>query len=241
VFAAASLSDAFAEIARAVERDHPGAAVRLNLAGSNQLALQIEHGAPAAVFASADPVWTDRLRERGLLEGQPRVFARNRLVVVVSRAGPARIERLQDLARSGVRLVMAAAAVPAGRYGRQVLHRLSENPAFGPDYARRALANVVSEEDNVRSVVAKVQLGEADAGLAYRSDVTAAAARHVRVLGFPDPAKVLAAYPIAIVKGARHRELAETFVRRVLAEEGQRILGRHGFLPGPQEVSPAER
>src|SRR6266540_2943795 len=176
VFAAASLAEAFEQIAREFERAHPEARVQLNLAGSQQLATQIEQGAAADVFASADRRWMDYLVERGRVAGEPAVFARNRLVVIVPRTKPARIGRLQDLARPGVKLVLGAEAVPVGKYSREVLQNLSRSEAFDAAFARRVLANVVSEEENVKSVVGKVQLGEADAGLCYRSDVTRAVA-----------------------------------------------------------------
>src|SRR5207247_7756162 len=135
---------------------------RLNLAGSQQLAAQIEQGARADLFASADARWMAYLATRDLLDGAPRVFARNRLVVIVPRTNPARIGRLQDLARRGVKLVLGAPAVPVGQYSREALRNLSRIDGFGADYARRVLANLVSEEENVKSVVGKVQLGEAD-------------------------------------------------------------------------------
>jgi molybdate transport system substrate-binding protein len=231
VFAAASLADAFGELAREFEGSRPGARVQLNLAGSQQLAVQIEHGAIADVFASADQRWMDYLAERSLVVEDRPVFARNRLVVIVPRTNPARIGKLQDLARRGVKLVIGAEAVPAGRYGREVLQNLSKSPGFEASYARRVLANVVSEEENVRSVVGKVQLGEADAGMCYRSDVTPAVTRYVRVLTIPDDANVLAAYPIARVAAAPDSAAARDFIALVRSPRGQRALERHGLIP----------
>jgi len=231
VFAAASLAEAFEEIANEFERAHPEARVQLNLAGSQQLATQIEQGAAADVFASADRRWMDYLVEHDLVAGEPAVFARNRLVVIVPRTNPARIGRLQDLARPGVKLLLGAEAVPVGKYSREVLQNLSRAQGFGAAFARRVLANVVSEEENVRSVVGKVQLGEADAGLCYRSDVTPAVARFVRVLPIPDSANVLAAYPIAVLRGAPRGGWAQEFLALVLSPPGQRVLERHGLVP----------
>jgi molybdate transport system substrate-binding protein len=231
VFAAASLSDAFGEIAAAFERAHSGVKVQLNLAGSQQLAAQIEQGAAADVFASADPHWIEHLEKRGRIEGGATVFARNRLVVIVPRANPARIGRLQDLARPGVKLVLGAEAVPVGRYSRETLERLSRTAEFDPGFARRALANVVSEEENVKAVVGKVQLGEADAGICYRSDVTPQAARAVRVLVIADSVNVLATYPIAVLRGAPRGALAREFVALVTSPAGQHVLERHGLIP----------
>jgi molybdate transport system substrate-binding protein len=233
VFAAASLSEAFQEIAHLLEQRRPGLAVRLNFAGSQQLATQIEQGAPADVFASADQQWMAYAKEHDLIARDPTIFARNRLVVIVPTTNPARIHRLQDLARAGVKLVLGAEAVPVGHYSRMALRNLSRDPAFSSDFAERALRNVVSEEENVKSVVVKVQLGEADAGMVYRSDVTSSVSRFVHLLQIPESANVIASYPIATMRGARDSTAARTFVDLVLSKDGQAILERHGFLRAP--------
>jgi molybdate transport system substrate-binding protein len=238
VFAAASLSEALTEIGKRLEKARPGLSVRMNFAGSQQLAAQIEHGARADVFASADERWMAYVAERSLVAGEPVIFARNRLVVIVPKTNPARIGRIQDIARDGVKLVLGADAVPVGRYSRVVLANLSRDPSYGSDFATRALRNVVSEEENVRSVVGKVQLGEADAGMAYRSDVTSSAARYVSVLEIPDRANVIAAYPIATLKGAGQPEAARAFVDLVLSSEGQTLLQRRGLIPVGAKPSP---
>jgi molybdate transport system substrate-binding protein len=231
VYAAASLTDAFRELGRALEAHHPGLTVQFNFAGSQQLALQIEQGAPADVFASADQRWMSYASEKGLVEGASAIFARNRLVAILPRTNPARIGGLPDLARRGIKLVLAAEAVPAGKYSRDALERLGAAPGFPPEYARRVLASVVSQEENVKAVVAKVQLGEADAGLVYRSDVTPSVSRYVRVLTIGDPYNVIASYPIAVLKGARNAEAARWFVELVSSAPGQQTLQRHGLLP----------
>ncbi|HKQ56877.1 MAG TPA: molybdate ABC transporter substrate-binding protein [Candidatus Eisenbacteria bacterium] len=231
VFAAASLADAFREIATAFEREHPGLEVQLNLAGSQQLASQLANGAAADVFASADERWMSDVREKQLVDGEPRVFAHNRLVVILPRTNPARIGRLQDLTRRGIKLVVGADAVPVGRYSREMLQNLARLDGFDVDYARRVLANVVSEEENVKSVVGKVQLGEADAGIVYRSDVTPAIARYVRAIEIPEPANVLARYPIATLAGSRMPDDARAFVALVLSPSGQSVLQRRGIMP----------
>jgi len=230
VFAAASLSDALADLARTFERTRPGLVVRCSFAGSQQLAAQIEQGAAADLFASADQRWIAYASERGLLAGEPVEFARNRLVAIVPASNPARIRRLQDLARSGVKLVLGADAVPVGRYARIAIRNLAHAPGFDSDFAVRALRNVVSEEENVKSVVGKVQLGEADAGVVYRSDVTPAIARFVHVLELPDSANVIASYPMALVRGGAEPEAAREFMDLVLSSEGQQALERHGLL-----------
>jgi molybdate transport system substrate-binding protein len=188
------------------------------------LRLQIEQGAPADVYAAADRAHAAALVEAGLLE-PPRVFARNALVVAVPARG-ARVVALADLARPGVRVVTGAPAVPAGRYAAEALQRLEAAGGLGPGFAARVRANVVSEETNVRAVLSKVVLGEADAGIVYATDAAAAGAA-VRALELP--ADVLAAYPLGVVRGAADRPAAVAFVEMVLAERGQAILRRHGF------------
>ena len=229
VFAAASVSDAFTEIGKLLEQRRPGLAVRLNFAGSQQLATQIEQGAAADVFASADQRWMAYATQRDLISNVPVTFARNSLVVIVPSTNPARIHRLQDLARGGVKLVLGADAVPVGHYSRMVLRNLARQPEFRHDFEARVLRNVVSEEENVKSVVGKVQLGEADAGMVYRSDVTASVSRFIHVLAIPDSANVVASYPIAMVRAAREAEAARAFLDLVLSNEGQAILERRGL------------
>jgi molybdate transport system substrate-binding protein len=232
VYAAASLSDAFNEIADSLERRDPDLHIDFNFAGSQVLVLQLGQGAAADVFASADDRWMQIARDSALIEGTPQTFARNRLVVIVPKGNPARIGKLQDLARAGVKLVLAADAVPAGRYAREAIFRLAWSAGYAPDYSRRVLANVVSYEENVRSVASKVQLGEADAGFVYVSDVTPAVARQVRRFDLPDTANVMASYPIAIVRHAQNIEAAKTFIDFVLSPSGQAVLTKNGFLPG---------
>ena len=231
VFAAASLSDAFNELARKLEAERPGLRVRINFAGSQQLVSQLEQGAAADVFASADERWMSAVQARGLLAGDPSLFARNRLVVIVPKTNPARIGKLQDLAKGGIKFVLAADAVPVGHYSRVALDKLSRTEGFDADFATRALRNVVSEEENVKSVVSKVQLGEADAGIVYRSDISPAVARYVRVLEIPEGANVIASYPIAMLKDGRAPDAAKAFIDLVLSPDGQRVLAEHALMP----------
>ena len=230
VFAAASLAEAFGEIGAAFEAAHPGVAVRFNFAGSQQLAAQLEQGAAADVFASADQRWMDYVSARSLIDGDPVVFARNRIVAIVPRTNPGRIGRLQDFARPGLKIVIGAEAVPVGAYTRQVLANLSRAPGFEADFVRRVLANVVSYEENVRGVLAKVQLGEADGGFVYRSDVTSALERVIRPLPIADSLNVIAAYPVAVLRGAPKGKLARDFIARLGSPEGRATLERHGLL-----------
>jgi molybdate transport system substrate-binding protein len=227
VFAAASLSDALREVAALYEAAHPGLKVELAFAGSQALRTQIEHGAEADVFASADRQPAEALQASGLL-GATEVFARNRLVVVASRGGRARLARLEDLSAAGVKLVVAGPAVPAGRYTRQLLEKLAAGP-LGPEFVRRVEANVVSQETHVRAVLAKLTLGEADAGFVYASD--AAIAEGLRVLELPEAAQVVAEYPVGVLSRSSRTLQARAFVALLLGPAGQAVLRRHGFSP----------
>jgi molybdate transport system substrate-binding protein len=233
VFAAASLTESFRELGRMFEQEHPGTTIQFSFAGSQQLALQMEQGAPADVFASADQRWMDYVKHKGLVEGETPVFVRNRLVLIVPRTNPARIGKLQDLVRRGTKVVLAAEQVPVGKYSHEVLRKLAASPDFPPDYDRRVLANLVSQEENVKSVVSKVQLGEADAGIVYQSDVTPAVARYVSDIEIPEGSNIIAEYPIAVMKSARNTESARRFVDLVRSGEGQRELQAHRFIPVP--------
>lgn len=231
VFAAASLTESFKAIADAYTRRNPGIALQFSFAGSQQLAAQLEQGAHADVFASADQRWMDYAREHSLTSGEAVVFARNRLIVVVPKSNPARINRLQDLARRGIKLVVAGEAVPAGKYSRAMLANLGTLDGFGARFPSRVLANVVSNEETVKGVVTKVQLGEADAGIVYVTDVTAEVSRFVTRLEIPEAQNVIAAYPISAVRSSENQEGARDFIAFVLSDDGQRILHQHGFLP----------
>lgn len=228
VFAAASLTDAFTEIGENFEAANPGVAITFNFAGSQALRTQIEEGAPVDVFASANNKEMDTLVGGGFVtEGTPQVFLTNKLVVILPADNPARLDSLDDLANPGVKIILAAEEVPVGNYSRQSLGLLSAS--FGADFKDKVLANVVSNEDNVKQVVAKTQLGEADAGMVYTSD--AVAAPELRTIEIPDDMNVLAKYPIASLVEAANADLAQAFIAYVLSAEGQAILQKWGFAP----------
>ncbi|HWP28012.1 MAG TPA: molybdate ABC transporter substrate-binding protein, partial [Chloroflexota bacterium] len=231
VFAAASLTDAFGELGGLFESQHPGSRVVFNFGPSSGLRTQIEQGARADVFASADQAQMDQARANGVIAGEPRVFARNVLVLVVPRDNPGRITSLEDLARPGLRLVATAPQVPIGAYTRQMLQRLSQDPAYGPDFADRVLANVRSEELDVRAVLAKIVLGEGDGGIVYATDITPQVAPEVHTIAIPEAFNVVATYPIALVQGARQPALGERFIALVLSDAGQAVLARYNFQP----------
>lgn len=231
VFAAASLTNAFNALADTLQRRQPGLRIDINYAGSQALALQIEQGAPADVFASADDRWMAVVRDSGWITGESRIFAHNDLVLIVPKRNPARIVRLQDLARDGVKLVVAEDAVPAGHYARMAMATLGQMTGYPSGYSQRVLRNVVSNEDNVKGVVAKVQLGEADAGIVYVSDLTPSVARHVSRIELPEAANPRADYPIAVLRQSRNATMARAFVELVLSPTGQAVLKASGFIP----------
>ncbi len=228
VFAAASLTDAFGEIGQAFEAAHPGVTVTFNFGGSQALRTQIEEGAPADVFASANTKEMEALAAAGLAAADaPQIFLTNKLMVILPADNPAALETLEDLARPGVKLVLAAEEVPVGKYARQAIDLMGT--AFGAEFKEQVMANVVSNEDNVKQVVAKVQLGEADAGLVYTSD--AVAAPDLKTLEIPAELNVVAKYPIAALVDSADTDLAAQFIAYVLSTEGQAILAKWGFGP----------
>jgi len=230
VFAAASLADAFEQIAQRFEARNTDAQVVLNFAGSQQLAQQIRQGAPADVFASASGKQMAVAVDGGRIErGGAQPFARNRLVVIYPKANPAKLRSLHDLARPGVKLDLAAKEVPAGQYSLDFLAAAAQDPAYGAAYRTAVLRNVVSYEENVRAVVGKVALGEADAGIVYESDVVAEGA-DMGTLKIPADLNQVATYPIAALNDAKHVGAARGFVAYVLSAEGQAILEQHGFI-----------
>jgi molybdate transport system substrate-binding protein len=216
VFAAASLTAPFEELGQRF-RAAEGTAVTFNFAGSQALATQLRQGAPADVFASADVPNMDKVRD---LVGDPQVFASNLLQIVVERGNPRGVGGLADLAAGDLKVVLAAEEVPAGRYARQVLDRVGVE------------VRPVSLEDNVKSVVTKVALGEADAGIVYVTDVTAGGDR-VQGVDIPTGQNLTATYPIATVRASPAQERARAFVDLVRSAEGRQVLERHGFLPPP--------
>jgi molybdate transport system substrate-binding protein len=228
VYAAASLTDAFTEIGKAFEASNPGVTVIFNFGGSQNLRTQIEQGAPADVFASANTKEMDTLVLGKLVEtDSPRIFLSNQLVVILPKNNPAGITSLEELSKPGLKLILAAEDVPAGKYARQILENL--NATLGSDYKEKVLANVVSNEDNIRQAVTKVQLGEADASIVYVSD--AVAVPDLPQIQIPADVNVVAEYPIAPLSGSANSELANSFIVYVLSPDGQATLKKWGFTP----------
>lgn len=230
VFAAASLTDAFTGIGNNFENAHPGVTLALNFAGSQTLSTQLTQGAVADVFASANHTEMDKMIAANLIsQDAPKDFVTNKLLVILPTNNPANVQTLQDLARSGLKLVLVDATVPAGKYARQILDKMSQDATYGSEFTARVLANVVSNETDVKLVVAKVQLGEADAGIVYISD--AVAAPGLKTIEIPKDFNVVARYPIAALIGATQPDLAAEFIAYVLSSDGQAIMQKWGFTP----------
>jgi molybdate transport system substrate-binding protein len=226
VFAASSLSGLFEALGRGFARVRPGAVVAPAYGASSTLRAQIEHGAPADIFVAADFAQMQPLVAAQRVEA-PVTFATNRLAVAVPLANPARMESAVDLARSGVRLATASEGVPIARYTTQLLERLQKRPGYPRDFARRVRANIVTREPNAQSIVIKVQLGEVDAAVVYQTEVRFS--EGIRSIPIPEDANIVVEYPIAVVAGSTHRQLAEQFIRFVFSGDGQFILRRFGL------------
>ena len=230
VYAAASLTDAFRDIAREFESRNLSVEVKLNFAGSQRLRSQLELGAAADVFASADEAQMALAEEGGLISGSSRAFAGASLAVIAST--DSEINDVSEIAEPGVKLVLAHESVPAGRYSRRLVARLSEpDTGLGADFASRTLDNVVSEEISVKFVEQKVILGQADAGVVYQPGaMTAEATGAARELPLPpETDTVRAVFPIAVMRESSEPEWAEEFVKFVLSPPAQDILARYGF------------
>jgi molybdate transport system substrate-binding protein len=229
VFAASSLQEAFTDIASELQARNPDLRITLNFAGSSVLRAQLAQGARADVFAAADEPTIRRAIQDGVAVEPARVFARNELAIITPATGLRTISSPVDLARPGLKLVLAQRDVPAGGYARQAIARLGTSAGMGPGFEERVLANVVSEEMNVRQVVAKVALGEADAGIVYASDITPAVRPRIAVVPFPAPASVAVSYPVARVASGSCPARAAAFIDYLLSPDGQATLSRNGF------------
>jgi molybdate transport system substrate-binding protein len=212
VFAAASLTQVFPRI---------DASERYSFAGSDQLALQIRQGAPADVFASASPKYTELAYRDGYVQ-QPVVFATNKLILLVPRSNPAGIRSVYDVRRQGLKVVIGDKTVPIGSYTRQILDTLG--------ITNDVMSNVVSEETDVKGIVTKVALGEADAGFVYRTDARSVSSR-TRSIALPGWAQPPIRYEIAVVKASAHLAAARAYIRKVMSPRGRKLLAAAGFGP----------
>ncbi len=231
IFAASSLTDAYNEMKGLIEAANPGTVITYNFAASSALRTQLEQGAKADLYASADTVQMDTAKKSGVIQGESTLFVRNTPVIIVPANNPKGIAAPADLAKPGVKIVLAAPEVPIGNYARQVIKKVGTDPANGADYEAKALANLVSNEANVRAVVSKIQLGEGDAGIVYSSDVTPAVRAQVKIIAIPTGVNIIAEYPVAIIKGAGNTAGAQAFIDYLVSAAGQAILLKWGFVP----------
>ncbi len=229
VLAGSSLTDAFGELAKTFEEQNPGVEVRQSFESSSTLLAQIQQGAPADVFASASEEEMDTAVKDGLTEGEPEIFVKNREVVMVPKDNPAGIEGFRDVAKPGVKLVLAEEGVPAADYALEILGKADEE--YGGGFEKDVLSNVVSREADVRASVNRVVVGDADATFGYASDYTPDTRDRVEVVSIPPDLNIIATYPVAALKDAEDPDLARKWVDLVTSEEGQRVLDEWGFEP----------
>lgn len=230
VFAAASLTEAFTEIAEEFESVNPGSKVVINFAGSQQLAQQLSQGAPADVFASAD----QRQMENAILAGRvkrgsEKVFINNQLVLIIPAENPGNIQDFGDLVESGLQLILADGAVPVGRYSMEMFDKVNHQGGYGIRFKEDVINNVVSYEENVRAVLSKILLGEADAGIVYLSDVFGVQEGQILLINIPDQVNVTVSYFVAPISDSSNPSLARKFINFILSPAGQEIITRYGF------------
>lgn len=231
IFAAASLNEALKAVKTAYEAAVPGTTLTIAIDSSATLRTQIEQGAPADVFLSADQKNPQTLAESGLTDGPPVPFAGNTLTIIVPADNPAAIASPVDLARPGVKIVAAGADVPIAGYANQAVTRLAGLAGYPADFASVYAANVVSREQNVQAVVAKIELGEGDAAIVYGTD--ARTSKNVATISIPDSANVLATYAGAVVAASTRRDAAHAFLDWLAGPAGAAVLATYGFLPPP--------
>jgi len=231
VYAAASLKAAIEQAKTAYEAAHPGTTLTISTGSSSALETQIEQGAPADVFLSADATNPQKLVDKGLAEGAPVTFAGNKLTVIAPAANPAGITTPADLVKTGTKIIAAGDEVPITKYATQLVDNLAKESGYPADFAAKYAANVASKEEDVKAVVAKVELGEGDAGIVYVTD--AKASTKVITIDVPDTANAPATYDGVVVKASEDAATAQAFLAWLAGPDGQAILSGLGFLPPP--------
>ncbi len=229
VFGAASLKGALETAKAAYETANPGTTLTLSTDSSSALETQIEQGAPADVFLSADATNPKKLVDAGLADGAAVTFAANELTIIVPADNPAAISTPADLAKTGVKVIAAGDEVPITKYATELVENLAKEAGYPANFVAAYSANIASKEDNVKAVVAKIELGEGDAGIVYVTD--AKASTKVTTVGVPDSANVPATYDGVVVKASRNAAAAKAFLDWFAGPDGQAILGGLGFLP----------
>ena len=231
VYAAASLTKPFGDLEAPWEAAYPGSHLVFSFDASSALRAQVEQGAPADILASADTRNPQALVDEFLAAGPITPFATNHLVIVVPAGNPAGIASPADLAKPGIKVVAAGPDVPITKYATQVIDNLAKVPGYPADFAAAVAANVVSQEDNVKAVLAKIELGEGDAAIVYVTDARSSTA--VETVAIPDEANVLATYAAVGINDAKDPALATDFLAFLTGTEAQAVLAGYGFLPAP--------
>ena len=229
IYGAASLKGVLDKVKTAYETANPGSTLTISTDSSATLETQIEQGAPADVFLSADTTNPKKLVDKGLAAGAAVTFAGNKLTLIVPTANPAGIKTAADLAKTGVKVIAAGDAVPITKYATQLVTNLAKVADYPADFAAKYSANIASKEDNVKAIVAKIELGEGDAGIVYVTDAKASA--KVTTIDVPDTANVPATYAGVVVKASKDAAAAQAFLTWFVDPDGQAILSTFGFLP----------
>ncbi|PJF44354.1 MAG: molybdate ABC transporter substrate-binding protein [Phototrophicales bacterium] len=229
IFAAASLTDLFTELGHNFEAQHKDVRVRFNFASSSQLATQINNGLRGDIFASANESQMEFIAKKGHIEAPPIIFAQNSIVLIVSKHSSIEISDISDLEKDGIRFITAIEGVPIREYTNKLLANLSQSDVYGENFARQVFNNLVSEEINVRQLVIKVALGEADAAFVYASDITPEIQDSLTVITIPTEHNIIARYTIAVLDSSSQKALAQEFIAFILSADA--TLEKWGFLP----------
>lgn len=230
-FTAASLTGAFGEIGQ-IYKNETNISVVFNFDGSQALRTQMENGAYADIFASANKKQMNAVKADGLMNNSSVIiFTKNKLSLIVPKDNPGKISNLADLAKPGLKIVIGTKDVPVGDYAMQIINKLGNDSTYGAEYKKNVLANVISQETNVNYVVTKVALGEADVGFAYVSDITEDLSSKVEKVNIPDEYNIIAEYPIGVLKDSKHPAESEKFIALATSDAGKAILEKYGFAP----------
>lgn len=239
VFCAASLTGAFGEIGQ-MYKNETSISVVFNFDGSQVLRTQIENGAYADIFVSANAKQMNLMKNEGFMNNSSiTVFTKTKPVIIVPNDNPAKIQNVSDLAKPGIKIVIGTKDVPIGDYTLQILAKLANDSIYGPEFRKKVMTNVVSNETNVNYVTSKVALGEADAGIAYKSDITKDMAAKITKIEIPDKSNVIAEYPMGILKQSKYPVQSQEFMNLVESDKGMAVLEKYGFEPTKNPEMPA--
>lgn len=231
ILAAASLTEVFADLEKGFEAQHPDIDLQYNFAGTSTLVTQVKEGLDADVFVSANTASTEELIQAGSIETDAaKVFAHNKLVIMVNKTSKVTIKDMEDILQEGVQVVIAEPSQPIGKYTEWMLDAIEEQELFTKDYKKLFLAHVVSMEESVKAVVSKVEMGEADVGIVYATDFTDKNEELVTRIEIPEACNQIATYELATLSGSRHSQMADEFVKYVLSLNGQEELLKYGFM-----------